>query len=62
MTADETKLLDRWEFLKIEVSWRLAHTDVDAPGYADGFFEALMELCFVEDALGLARIDEQETA
>jgi len=51
--------LNRWDLLNREITFRSEHTDLTQPAYFDGLFEALLEMCFVEEELGIAHLHNQ---
>ena len=60
--AETCSLLDRWELLHHEIAARERRQDLHDPTAFDYYWQALVELCFVEDALGVPHDQRQKVA
>ena len=56
---DRGALVRLWKMLVHEIAFRKEHTDLTDPDYYDGYWQATLELCHVEDQLGIPHSQPQ---
>ena len=54
-----TKLLERWDLLNRELEFRQRRTDLTNRYYFEDLCKAVLEMCSVEEALGIAHLHNQ---
>jgi len=56
--AKRRRLVARWQLLQRECEYRASHTDLNNDEYFDGLWAAILELCLVEEELGIREESE----